>query len=257
MDPYLEQRWGDFHTRLITYMSDELQSGLPRDLRARVEERVYVEAQGGAHRQVIPDVHVHRAPRADARRASSGAVGDGATAVAEPILVRLPEEVTERFILIIDVQSGGQVVTVIEALSPANKIRGKGRSKYVRKQEEYIRSDVNLVEIDLVRVGRPTTYSSRLDLIPREKVAPYHVSTCRAERSDVLEYYPLPLRQRLPKIPIPLRETDPDAVLDLQALVDTAYDRGRYDDIDYARALEPPLQSADEVWVKEILNKRS
>jgi hypothetical protein len=67
----------------------------------------------------------------------------------------------------------------------------------------------------------------------------------------VLEYYPLPLRERLPPIPIPLRPTDPDVVLDLQAVVDTAYDRGRYDDI--ASPLHPPLDSADEQWAKQQL----
>ena len=39
MDPYLERHWGDVHTRLITSASDPLQKFLPKDLRARVEER--------------------------------------------------------------------------------------------------------------------------------------------------------------------------------------------------------------------------
>lgn len=43
MDPYLEARWGDVHQRLITYAADQLGSQLPPDLRARVEERVFVE----------------------------------------------------------------------------------------------------------------------------------------------------------------------------------------------------------------------
>ena len=42
MDPYLERHWGDVHTRLITYSSDQLQTVLPKDLRARVQERVVV-----------------------------------------------------------------------------------------------------------------------------------------------------------------------------------------------------------------------
>jgi hypothetical protein len=45
MDPYLEESWGDVHHRLITYAADQLQTTLPKDLRARVEERVFVESE--------------------------------------------------------------------------------------------------------------------------------------------------------------------------------------------------------------------
>lgn len=42
-DPWLERHWGDVHTSIVTYCRDRLQPGLPRDLRARVEEQVYLE----------------------------------------------------------------------------------------------------------------------------------------------------------------------------------------------------------------------
>jgi hypothetical protein len=253
MDPYLEQRWGDFHTSFITYMRDALQPGLPDDLRARIEERVYVESLDGAARHVVPDLHVHESPR-PARVGAPAQSGQGGAAVAEPILVHFPAELTERFIQIVDVRSGGRVVTVVEVLSPANKVAGRGRGEYLRKQQEYFRADVNLVEIDLVRVGQHTTLAI-LDLIPAGKQTSYHVSVSRAARRDVMEYYPLPLRERLPRIPIPLRTTDPDAVLDLQAVVDTAYERGRYDDVDYAEPLHPPLNPADQEWVAQLLRR--
>src|SRR5262245_3320500 len=44
MDPYLEQHWGDVHSSLIIYARDQLRRKLPGDLRARVEERVFVES---------------------------------------------------------------------------------------------------------------------------------------------------------------------------------------------------------------------
>src|SRR5262245_52393742 len=47
MDPYLEQHWGDIHHRLITYGCDQLRPQLPEDLRARIEERVFVESDEG------------------------------------------------------------------------------------------------------------------------------------------------------------------------------------------------------------------
>ena len=73
MDPYLEKHWGDVHTRLITYASDHLQKVLPRDLRARVEERLVVTGIGRP-RPIFPDVRVfetRRKPRRP-RAARSG-----------------------------------------------------------------------------------------------------------------------------------------------------------------------------------------
>lgn len=249
MDPYLEQRWGDFHARFITYLSDALQPGLPTDLRARMEERVYVEALEGPATQFVPDVHVYQMP---GRGAPIFTVDDGGVAVADPIVVQVPTEITERFIQILDVRSGGRVVTVIEVLSPANKLPGRGRQEYVRKQQEYTNGDVNLVEIDLLRVSLHTTLA-KLALIEPDQITTYHASMFLAGRRDRLEYYRMPLRERLPRIPVPLRPADPRAVLDLQATLDTAYDRGRYDDIDYARPLSPPLHPADAEWVASFI----
>src|SRR6266404_4799666 len=62
------------------------------------------------------------------------------------------EAVTESFIEIIDVGSGRHVITVIEMLSLANKLPGEGQELCRRKQQELRDGQVNLVEIDLLRV---------------------------------------------------------------------------------------------------------
>ena len=49
--------------------------------------------------------------------------------------------------------SAGHLVTAIELLSPTNK-RGVGRREYLRRRERFLRSDVHLLEIDLLRKGR-------------------------------------------------------------------------------------------------------
>ena len=41
MDPYLEWYWGDVHTRLTTYASNQLAAQLPSDLRVRIEKARY------------------------------------------------------------------------------------------------------------------------------------------------------------------------------------------------------------------------
>jgi len=67
------------------------------------------------------------------------------------------------------------------------------------------------------------------------------------------ELYVLPLRQRLPSLPIPLRPTDQPARLDLQALVDQVYTSGRYDDLDYSAELDPPLTPEDAAWAATLV----
>jgi hypothetical protein len=251
MDPYLEQRWGDLHASLITYIRDAVQPLLGPDLRARMGERVYLESIDSAARQFVPDIHVFELPQVAQRPGGATALAEGVE-VAEPIRLRFRFEVTERFLQIIDVRSGGRVVTVVEVLSPANKARSHGREEYIKKQAECVQAGVNLVEIDLLRGGQPTTLITP-GMVPPDKTGAYHVSVFRAANPDDLAYYPIHLRQRLPRLPIPLRPTDRDVVLDLQAVLDTAYDRGRYDDIDYSRALSPPLDPADEQWARDLL----
>src|SRR5262245_5387348 len=131
MDPYLEKHWGDVHHRLVTYAADHLQPELPSDLRARLEERVYVETE--TPRFIYPDVRV-----IERRRVSSPGGGKTSSAVLdEPLIISLADEpATQGFIEIIDIRSGGSVITVIEFLSPSNKRAGEARRKYLQKQQE-------------------------------------------------------------------------------------------------------------------------
>ena len=63
------------------------------------------------------------------------------------------------------------------------------------------------------------------------------------------------MRERLPIIRIPLRQTDTDITLDLQSLLDHAYRTGRYDDVDYRNEPEPPLDVDDARWADELLRR--
>ncbi len=61
MNPWLEEFWGDVHTRLTTYASDQLQPRLPAGLRAQVEEYVTVQSpleEETWRHQFVPDVMV-------------------------------------------------------------------------------------------------------------------------------------------------------------------------------------------------------
>jgi hypothetical protein len=253
MDPYLEPFWGDIHHTLITYARDQLQGVLPGDLRARVEERVFVESPTGNGRSIYPDIRVVERGRS---KEISGVVESG-VAVAEPLRIRLSDEpVTQGFIEIIDLTSGRRVVTVIEVLSPSNKFAGPGRVLYESKQEECREAGVNLVEIDLLRSG-PWALVIPENLVPTSHRTTYRVGVYRPQPRTTVEIYRVPLRERLPVIGVPLRESDADAPLDLQTLIDLCYRNGGYDeDINYQNEPDPPLGADDASWADELLRQQ-
>jgi hypothetical protein len=244
MDPYLESFWGDVHAGLVLYSRDQLQSQLPRDLRARVEERVFVDSPQEDERDVYPDIRVVERGR-----------GTGSTTrmldvrAAEPLIVHLEDEpVTETFIEIIDIGSGRRVVTVLEVLSPANKRPGAGREMYRKKQRELLQGQVSLVEIDLLRAGTHAL-SIPARKIPSAYRTPYRVVVRRGWKPLEAELYSVSLPQPLPAIRVPLRETDNDVSLDLQAVLERVYDNGGYEnDVDYEVEPDPTLEVDEAAW---------
>lgn len=252
MDPYLESHWGDVHASLIIYAREQLQSRLPSDLRARVEERVFLEAEDGSGRTVVPDVRIYERP---GEFAFSTEGGVATVAIAEPLVIPVGEAVTETYIEIREAGQGGRVVTVIEFISKSNKRPGEGRNRYLKKQEELHAAGVNSVEIDLLRDG-DYVLGVPEQLVPREYQTPYRVCVWRAVRPLQYEIYRANVRERLPGIRIPLREQDDDVALDLQSLVDRAYLTGAYDDLDYKREVEPPLGAEDVAWADRLLREK-
>jgi hypothetical protein len=253
MDPYLEQFWGDIHARLVLYACDQLQGLLPRNLRARVQERVFVDAPQTGERDVYPDVRVVERGRGPAVATAP----PSAVAVAQPLIVQLADEpVTETFIEIIDIGSGRRVVTVIEVLSPANKRPGPGKDLYLKKQGELLGGQVSLVEIDLLRGGQ-WVLSVEPRRIPPAYRTPYRVVVRRGWQPQQAEYYAVPLRQRLPAIRVPLRQADADVALDWQSVLDRCYDNGGYqDDLDYEAEPDPPLSPEDAAWADDLLREQ-
>jgi len=69
--------------------------------------------------------------------------------------------------------------------------------------------------------------------------------------------YPRTIRERLPRIPVPLAIGDREACLDLQAVLDQCYEDGAYEDIvDYRRDPPPPPLRADDLeWLDQRLRQ--
>lgn len=70
--------------------------------------------------------------------------------------------------------------------------------------------------------------------------------------SRVAEFWPMGLRDPLPIVPVPLRSGDADALVDLKAALDGAYDAVYESRID-KRGSEPPPSPEDEAWAREFL----
>jgi hypothetical protein len=115
---------------------------------------------------------------------------------------------------------------------------------------------VSLVEVDLLRAGQ-SVLSVEARRIPRSHRTPYRVVVRRGSLPLQAEVSAVPLRERLPAIRIPLRETDADVPLDLQPLLDRRYDNGGYqNDLDYQAEPDPALEADDAAWADALLREK-
>ncbi len=254
MDPYLENPslWPDVHIELISAMRGTLNRLLGARYATRIQERIYVSTDDDPGRIVlIPDVPIASRP---AKNGSSAKLRKTASPdVAEPLVLEtlLDEEVREPYLEVIDT-ANHKVVTVIEVLSPANKIAGsKGLESFRGKRDAIMRSHAHWVEIDLLRGG--------VSLALRERIRPHeyfvHVSPIKLRSRGLV--WPVRLSQRLPAIRIPLRSGDEDVLLDLQDALNSAYDRAGYDWlIDYAKQPVPRLTSQWAKWADRYLRDK-
>ncbi len=252
MDPYLEDPalWPGLHDGLIYTLSAELNANLPEGYYSRRQLRLYVIQED---RDILPDVIVSQEGTGNSspvgRRGSAGLTLERSA----PVLLRVEqEEVSEAFIEIQHTSVPDRVVTVIEILSCSNKAPGTaGNQEYRRKQREVLRSDINLIEIDLLRRGAHTAAPPHDSIVRQFGHWHYLVSLNRHLDRSEYELWLLSIRQRLPEIHVPLLDGEPEVSLDLQAAFDRCYDEDHYD-------LDPyfPLPDADAAWADSFLREK-
>lgn len=247
MDPYLERHWLDVHAALVAETRRELNRVLPEGLVARVEERVAVESNEEVFRRIGPDVRVFSPASADR------ATDTGTILIDAPYkLVVEMDPIIERFIRILD--DSGQLVTVIEFISPTNK-RQPGLDAYRTNRASLLEAGVHLVEIDLVRAGRWPALM-RPAVCPPEAVTEYRATVWTAGAHPAGYLFPMSLREKLSDVSIPLRLADQPVSLPLQPLLARVYEDGRYDrTIDYHHEPDPALDSDDARWADEFLRR--
>lgn len=248
IDPYLEAAgiWGDFHLSLIAVLREELNARLPKGLVARADLSVWFEndPHSSSPRRKEPDVYV------------TGKPANGGVATAAPMMASTATVVTlpqlrphqRRYLKIVDTRER-EIVTAIEILSPSNKTKGLDRQRYLAKRRDYLGSGVNFVELDLLRQGKRMPMGK-----PNLPLSDFFVFVSKAADHPLARVWRISIRDLLPEIPIPLTAETPDVLLPLASSVARVYAHGRYEaDLDYERALMPPLAEPDAAWASQLI----
>lgn len=194
-----------------------------------------------------PDVLVVSPPQDLSRPVNTVA----SSVAVDPLVGELPmpEEVLERYLEIRDVETH-EAITVMEILSPTNKTTRDGRAQYERKRLKVLSGLTNLVEIDLLRVGKPFAMK-----VPQESA--YRIVVSHSEHRPRADFYLFDLQEPIPDFPIPLRPGETEPTLPLNQILHTLYDEGGYDlAIDYRRPPIPPFSDEDAAWAEDMLMQK-
>src|SRR5262249_53109024 len=121
-------------------------------------------------------------------------------------------------------RNDGRVITLVDVVSPSNKLTRQGRQAYLDKRGEGKTAGAGLGEMDLRLQGEPPLEYSR-DGRPAWE---YAVTVTRPTQPDPSEIYTSTLQKRLPRFRLPLAADDRDTVLDLHTVFTRAYEQGGF-----------------------------
>jgi len=258
MNPYLERQdiWSDFHAALIVAISDTITPQVEPRYYVAVEQRTYIMPIENGEQIVRPDVAlVSTIPEPEPSGGIAVAVVTETAVTTETAVevatVALPlyERVRESYLEIRDAETH-EVVTIIEVLSPSNKVPGQGRTEYETKRRQVLMTLTNLVEIDLLRAGEPMPMKP----VPKSF---YRILVRRGWEGNKGTLYAFGLRHPISEIPVPLRQGEKEAKLNLNLLLSEIYDRARYHlRLNYHQPPDPPLPSEELAWVQKILKEK-
>jgi len=121
-------------------------------------------------------------------------------------------------------RSDEQLVTLLDVVSPSNKMTTAGREAFLSTRQQAKVARASLVEVDFVLQGQPMLDYSREGLPTWE----YAVTVTRASQPERHEIYTATLQKRLPRFRVPLAAWDRDIVLDLQTVFSRCYERANF-----------------------------
>jgi hypothetical protein len=249
MNPWLEgYLWPDVHNRLAIIISELLAPVIAPKYVARVE--IYTANDDNPSSEIgimYPDIEILQ--RIDSVSEPQTTYGENTITLPNtivPFTVAIPVRIP--VIEIRDVAKN-KLITAIEILSPVNK-RGSGLTQYRKKMSELHRSQVHLLEIDLLRRG------TRPFLHPKIQASHYQMMLLRAGVFNA-DIWTIDVKDPLPTLPIPLRHPDPDVSLNLGKALETIFERGLYYlSVDYNEPPPPPIfDEKDSLWIKTQLER--
>lgn len=245
MDPYLEHPslWPDVHNRLIAAVADALSPQVAPRYYVGLERRTYKLSTDDIIFVGRPDLAVtlsgepvrpHPLPLADV----------GVMEVEVP----MEDEVGETYLEVCEVKTG-RVVTVLELLSPANKLHKQGREEYEAKRAAILRTRTNLVEIDLLRAGEP------MPLRRQPMESDYRILVSRGTQRPRAQLVTFNVRHAISTFSLPLLPGDDEPTVDVGAILHTLYQRARFDlRLDYSQPPVPPLSEEDAEWARALID---
>jgi hypothetical protein len=245
MDPYLEHPalWTDVHNRLIAAIADAIVPQVAPDYYVGLERRAYLLKPDDIVFVGRPDVAVVRD-----RTPATMAVLPSLNGVLE-VEVPMTDEVGEDYLEIHEVRSG-KLVTLIEVLSPTNKVSKEGRDQYLQKRAQILLSRTNLIEIDLLRDGEP------MPVHGRPMHSDYRILVSRGHQRPKAQLYGFGVRHPIPTFPLPLAPGETEPPVDLNTILHELYSRARFDlRLDYSRKPVPPLAEDDWQWATDLLDQ--
>jgi hypothetical protein len=128
MDPWLEHPalWPDFHNRFIAAIADDLSPRLAPRYFVGVENHAYL-IRPSDRGFLVPDRMIVAKPP---HEVSAGIVPREVSSSVDVLEVVVPvaEDIKAYYLKIREAQSG-KLVTLLELLSPVNKLHRKGRAK--------------------------------------------------------------------------------------------------------------------------------
>ena len=244
MDPYLEHPslWPDMHNRLIAALADDLSERVAPRYYVGLERRTYFLKADDLVFITRPDIAVALATE------MSILAPQPATSVTMPeVEVPMQDEVFENFLEIREVKTG-KLITVLELLSPVNKLHKQGREEYERKRGYVFRSWTNLVEIDLLRAG------DSMPVVGAQVQSDYRILVSRGLQRPRASLIACTLRQPIPAFILPLLPGDDEPEVALNRILHALYQRARFDlRLDYTQPPIPPLAETDAAWARELI----
>ena len=276
MNPYLEHPdlWPTLHRKLIKSIANRLNHQLAPIYQVRICERHYqvsgedslvVGSPGLSWRG---DRHVHPHPLSDRTGHMDTSISvhtDPPTAIPNAdthslknataeqtqqkspiaVFVPVPQKIYETYLEIIN--AAGEIVTVIEALSPKKKRPGRGRTLYERQRETLFGSPSHFIEIDLLRGWEPPS------IYGPDESGDYRILISRSEQRPRAELYTWNVTEPIPKINLPLSGSD-EIPLSLKPMVDEACDRTDLL-VNYQQSPLPPLRFEESLWLEDFLQQ--